>query len=62
MKQGKDIRFLAVVKQSDVEYGASAEWVINAANENDPDNFQEIEIQPLTYTAYQSVVANGAKG
>ena len=58
---GKDIRFLAVVKQSDVEYGASAEWVINAANENDPDNFQEIEIQPLTYTAYQSVVANGAK-
>ena len=58
---GKDIRFLAVVKQSDVEYGASAEWTISAATESDPDNFQEVEVQDLTTTAYRSVVANGVK-
>ena len=58
---GKDIRFLAVVKQSDVEYGASAEWTISAANESDPENFQEVEVQDLTTTAYKSVVANGVK-
>ena len=58
---GKDVRFLAVVKQSDVEYGASAEWTISAATENDPDNFQEVEVQDVTTKAYKSVVANGVK-
>ncbi|MDE6149842.1 MAG: hypothetical protein K2F81_07085, partial [Ruminococcus sp.] len=58
---GKDVRFLAVVKESDVVYGASAEWYIEAATANDPDNFQEVETQELTDKAYKSVVANGVK-
>ena len=58
---GKDVRFLAVVKESDVLYGASAEWTIEAATADAPDDFQEVEIQELTDKAYKSVIANGVK-
>ena len=58
---GKDIRFIAVVKQSDVEYGAAAEWVIEAATSDAPDDFAEIDYQEASFTAYKSIIANGVK-
>ncbi|MDE6148560.1 MAG: hypothetical protein K2F81_00480, partial [Ruminococcus sp.] len=58
---GKDIRFLAVVKETDVVYGASAEWYIEAATADAPDDFQEVETQELTDKAYKSIIANGVK-
>ena len=51
--QEKDIRFIAVVKQSDVEYGAAAEWVIEAATSDAPDDFAEIDYQGSFFYSLQ---------
>ncbi|MBQ9374811.1 MAG: hypothetical protein IJU04_00535, partial [Ruminococcus sp.] len=58
---GTDIRFVAEVKDADILYADSAEWYIEAATADAPEDFEEIETQPLSHKAYKSLIASGKK-
>ena len=55
---GTDIRFVAEVKDEDILYADSAEWYIEAATADTPEDFMELETQAAT-RAYKSLNAGG---
>ena len=58
---GTEIRFVAEVMDKAVEDANYAQWSIEAATADAPNDFVEVETQPKTTKAYKSLIASGKK-